>query len=123
VEAGRTRPTSGAASFGVFPVWARRRSFPPPDVPTVDEAGTPGLPFPFWHGMWAPKGTPKPVIARLNAAGAAAFTDPATQRRFRDVGMELPSREQPTAEALYSRHKAEIDKGWPIIRAANIKAE
>src|SRR5262249_5842156 len=82
-----------------------------------------GLHFPFWHGMWAPKGTPKPVIARLNAAVAAAFTDPATQRRFRDVGMELPSREQQTPEALYAHHKAEIDKWWPIIRAANIKAE
>jgi tripartite-type tricarboxylate transporter receptor subunit TctC len=63
------------------------------------------------------------VIARLNAAVAGAFTDPATQRRFRDVGMELPSREQQTPEALYAHHKAEIDKWWPIIRAANIKAE
>ena len=83
----------------------------------------PACTFPFWHGMWAPKGTPKPVIARLNAAVAAAFTDPATQRRFRDVGMELPSGEQQTPEALYAHHKAEIDKWWPIIRAANIKAE
>jgi hypothetical protein len=63
------------------------------------------------------------IMPASNAAVAAAFTDPATQRRFRDVGMELPSREQQTPEALYAHHKAEIDKWWPIIRAANIKAE
>jgi tripartite-type tricarboxylate transporter receptor subunit TctC len=123
LEAGQTLANYRAGKFRVFAVMAKQRFFPAPDVPTVDEAGTPGLHFPFWHGMWAPKGTPKPVIARLNAAVAAAFTDPATQRRFRDVGMELPSREQQTPEALYAHHKAEIDKWWPIIRAANIKAE
>jgi tripartite-type tricarboxylate transporter receptor subunit TctC len=123
LEAGQTLANYRAGKFRVFAVMAKQRFFPAPDVPTVDEAGTPGLHFPFWHGMWAPKGTPKPVIARLNAAVAAAFTDPATQRRFRDVGMELPSREQQTPEALYAHHKAEIDKWWPIIRTANIKAE
>src|SRR5262245_57854171 len=123
LEAGQTLANYSAGKFRVFAVMAKQRFFPAPDVPTVDEAGTPGLHFPFWHGMWAPKGTPKPVIASLNAAVAAAFTDPATQRRFRDVGMELPSREQQTPEALYAHHKAEIDKWWPIIRAANIKAE
>ena len=72
--------------------------------------------------MWAPKGTPKPVLARLNAAVRAVFADPATQTRFRDVGMELPPREQQTPEALFAHHKAEIDKWWPIIKAAGIKA-
>jgi tripartite-type tricarboxylate transporter receptor subunit TctC len=110
LEAGQTLANYRAGKFRVFAVMAKQRFFPAPDVPTVDEAGTPGLHFPFWHGMWAPKGTPKPVIARLNAAVAAAFT-------------ELPSREQQTPEALYAHHKAEIDKWWPIIRAANIKAE
>src|SRR5262249_37080327 len=112
-----------AGKFRVFAVMAKQRFFPAPDVPTVDEAGTPGLHFPFWHGMWAPKGTPKPVIAGLNAAVAAAFTDPATQRRFRDAGTGLPAREQKTPEALYATQKAEMEKGWPIIKAANIKGK
>src|SRR5262249_57889859 len=106
---GETLDTLRAVQVGVCEVMGKQAFFPARDVPTVDEGGTPGLHFPFWHGMWAPKGTPKPVIARLNAAVAAAFTDPATQRRFRDVGMELPSREQQTPEALYAHHKAEID--------------
>ena len=68
------------------------------------------------------KGTPKPVLARLNAAVRAVFADPATQTRFRDVGMVLPPRERQTPEALFAHHKAEIDKWWPIIKAAGIKA-
>jgi tripartite-type tricarboxylate transporter receptor subunit TctC len=123
LEAGQTLGNYRAGKFRVFAVMAKQRFFPAPDVPTVDEAGAPGLHFPFWHGMWAPKGTPKPVISRLNAAVVAAFADPATQRRFRDVGMELPPREQQTPEALYTHHKAEIDKWWPIIKAAGIKVQ
>ena len=122
LEAGQTLGNYRAGKFKVFAVMANHRFFPAPDVPTVDEAGMPGLHFPFWHGLWAPKSTPKPVLARLNAAVRAAFADPATQTRFRDVGMELPPREQQTPEALFAHHKAEIDKWWPIIKAAGIKA-
>jgi tripartite-type tricarboxylate transporter receptor subunit TctC len=61
------------------------------------------------------------VITKLNAAVVAAFADPATQKRFKDVGMEAPPREQQSPEALYAWHKAEIEKWWPMIQAAGIK--
>ncbi len=121
LEAGQTLGNYRGGKFRVFAVMGKKRFTPAPDVPTVDEAGTPGLHFPFWHGMWAPKGTPKPVIAKLNAAVVAAFADPAAQKRFSEVGMEIPPREQQTPEALYAHHKAEIEKWWPIIKAAGIK--
>jgi tripartite-type tricarboxylate transporter receptor subunit TctC len=121
LEAGQTLANYRAGKFRVFAVMAKQRFFPAPDVPTVDEAGTPGLHFPFWHGMWAPKGTPEPVIARLNAAVAAAFTDPSKALPRRRHGASVAR----TADAggALAHHKAEIDKWWPIIRAANIKAE
>jgi tripartite-type tricarboxylate transporter receptor subunit TctC len=121
LEAGQTLGNYRGGKFKVFAVMAKTRFAPAPDVPTVDEAGFPGLHFPFWHGMWAPKGTPKPVIAKINAAVVAAFADPATQKRFAELGMEIPPRDQQTPEALYAHHKAELDKWWPIIKAAGIK--
>jgi tripartite-type tricarboxylate transporter receptor subunit TctC len=121
LEAGQTLGNYRGGKFKVFAVMSKERFAAAPEVPTVDEAGAPGLHFPFWHGMWAPKNTPKPVIARLNAAVVAAFADPATQKRFKDVGMEAPPREQQSPEALYAWHKAEIEKWWPMIQAAGIK--
>ena len=94
-----------------------------PDVPTTDEAGVPGLHFPFWYALWAPKGTPKPIVAKLNAAVVAAFDDPAVQKRFSDAGMAIAPRELQTPEALYAMLKAEIDKWWPMIRAAGVKPQ
>ena len=107
----------------VFAVMAKNRFFPAPDVPTVDEAGAPGLHFPFWHGLWVPKGTPKDIVTKLNGAVVAAFDDPGVRKRFADLGMEIPPREQLTPEALYAHHQAEIEKWWPIIKAANIKVQ
>jgi tripartite-type tricarboxylate transporter receptor subunit TctC len=94
-----------------------------PEVPTMEEGGIKGLVMPFWHGMWAPKGTPPAAIAKLNAAVIATFEDPAARKRFTELGHEIPSREQLTPEALRAHHKAEVDKWWPIMRAANMKAE
>ena len=94
-----------------------------PDVPTLDEAGVPGLYISFWHGLWVPKGTPKDVIAKLNAAVVDALADPAVRQRLADLGQEIPPREQQTPEALGAFHKAEIEKWWPIIKAASIKVE
>ena len=121
LEAGQTLGNYRGGKFRVFAVMAKKRFERAPEVPTVDEAGAPGLHFPFWHGLWAPKGTPQPIIAKLNAAVVAAFADPAVQKRFGEVGMEIPPRSQQTPEGLYAHHKAEIDKWWPIIKDAGIK--
>jgi tripartite-type tricarboxylate transporter receptor subunit TctC len=94
-----------------------------PDIPTVDAAGVPGLHMPFWHGLWAPAKTPRDIIARLNAAAIEALGDPSVRQRFADIGQEIFSREQQTPEALAALQKAEIEKWWPVIKAANIKGE
>jgi tripartite-type tricarboxylate transporter receptor subunit TctC len=94
-----------------------------PDVPTVDEAGVPGLYVSTWYSLWAPKGTPRGVIARLNAAVVAALADPAVRNRLEEQAAQIPARDQQTPEALGAFQKAEIAKWWPIIKAANIKVE
>jgi tripartite-type tricarboxylate transporter receptor subunit TctC len=94
-----------------------------PDIPTVDEAGAPGVYISTWYGMWVPKGTPPDVIGKLTAAAMDALADPVVRQRLAGLGQEIPPREQQTAEALAAHHKAEIEKWWPLIKAANIKAE
>ena len=92
-------------------------------IPTVDEAGLPGLHVSLWGGLWAPKGTPKAVIEKLNAAVVEALSDPTVRQRLTDLGEEIPAREQLTPEALAAHHKAEIERWWPIIKAAGVKGE
>jgi tripartite-type tricarboxylate transporter receptor subunit TctC len=106
-----------------FAVMAPTRWFATPDVPTVDELGVPGLYLSFWHGFWVPKGTPKEIIARLDAAVVDALADAAVRKRLTDIGQEIMPREQQTPEALAKYHKAETDKWWPLIKAANIRGE
>jgi tripartite-type tricarboxylate transporter receptor subunit TctC len=91
-----------------------------PDIPTADETGVPGLYMSGWFGFWAPKGTPKDVIAKLNAATTEALADPAIQKRFTELGLDVAPRAQQTPEGLASFQKAEIEKWWPIIKAAGI---
>jgi tripartite-type tricarboxylate transporter receptor subunit TctC len=105
----------------VYAVTAARRLESAPEIPTVDEAGLPGFHVSIWQGLWAPKGTPKEIIAKINAAVVEALADPAVQKRLKDVGQELPAREQQTPEGFGAYHKAEVEKWWPIIKAANIK--
>jgi tripartite-type tricarboxylate transporter receptor subunit TctC len=122
-EAGQTLPQYRAGNIKAYAVLTQKRWFAAPDVPTIDEAGVPGLHFPFWHAIWAPKGTPKDVIARLNAAVVETLADPGVRQRFNELGHEIAPREQQSPAALAAYHKAEIDKWWPIIKAANIKLE
>ena len=122
-EAGQTLPQYRAGSIKAYAVLTQKRWFAAPDVPTIDEAGVPGLHFPFWHAIWAPKGTPKDVIAKLNAAVVETLADPGVRQRFNELGHEIAPREQQSPAALAAYHKAEIEKWWPIIKAANIKLE
>jgi tripartite-type tricarboxylate transporter receptor subunit TctC len=112
-----------AGTIKAYAVTAKARLPSAPDIPTVDEAGLPGFYTSTWYGMWAPKGTPKPVIAKLSAAVMEALADPVVQKRLGDQGLEFPLPAEQTPEALAAHHKAEIEKWWPIVKAANIKPE
>ena len=112
-----------AGRIKAYAVAANKRLPAASNVPTVDEAGLPGFHVSVWTALWVPKGTPRDVIAKLNAAVVDALADPTVRQRFADAGLEIPPREQQTPEALAAHHKAEIEKWWPIIKAANIKAE
>ncbi|MGB7830737.1 MAG: tripartite tricarboxylate transporter substrate-binding protein [Xanthobacteraceae bacterium] len=100
-----------------------QRSASMPDIPTSGEGGVPGWYMSGWFGFFAPKGTPKDVIAKLNGALVEALADPAVKARFTELGLDVASREQQTPEGLAAFHKAEIEKWWPIIKAAKIKGE
>jgi tripartite-type tricarboxylate transporter receptor subunit TctC len=106
----------------IYAVLAKARLPQAPDVPTVDEAGLPGFYLSSWNGIWAPKGTPKDVVGKLNAAVVDALNDAAVRRRFSDLGQVIPPPDQLTPEAFAAYQKAEIDKWWPIIKAAGIAA-
>jgi tripartite-type tricarboxylate transporter receptor subunit TctC len=100
-----------------------KRSVSIPDIPTSDEGGVPGLYMSGWFGFFAPKGTPKDVIAKLNNAMVQALAEPAVRARFAELGLDVASREQQTPEGLAAFQKAEIDKWWPIIKEAGITAQ
>ena len=122
-EAGQTLSQYRAGNVKAYAVLTEKRWFAAPDVPTIDEAGVPGLHMPFWHGLWAPKGTAPDVIAKLNAAVVDALADATVRARLRELGHEIAPRDQQTPAALAAYHKAETEKWWPIIKAANIKSE
>jgi len=106
-----------------YAVTASARLPSAPDIPTVAEAGLPSLDISVWYGLWAPKGTPKEIIAKLNAAAVQALTEPAVRQRFAELGLDMPPRDRLTPEALAAYQKAEIEKWWPVIKDANIKTE
>jgi tripartite-type tricarboxylate transporter receptor subunit TctC len=112
-----------AGTIKALAVTARTRLAVAPEIPTVDEAGLPGFHMSFWHAFWAPKGTPKDVIARLNQAVVSALADPLVRKRLTDVAQEIFPPKQQTTEALGAYQKAEIKKWWPIIKAAGITAQ
>ena len=115
--------TCAAGTIRAYAVMAKDRWAALPDVPTLDEIGATGLHVAYWHAMWAPKGTPKEIIAKLNAAVVQALADPNVKQRLAGVGQDIFPRAQQTPEALAAHHKAETDKWWPIVRATGLKAE
>jgi tripartite-type tricarboxylate transporter receptor subunit TctC len=116
-------PHVQSGDLKAYAVTAKERIAVAPDIPTTDEAGLPGFYFSFWHAMWAPKGTPKPIIDKLNAAIVAALADPDTRKKLTDFAQVIYPRDQQSPQALHDFQKSEIEKWWPIIKAAGIKAE
>jgi tripartite-type tricarboxylate transporter receptor subunit TctC len=116
-------PQVRAGRIKAYAVMSGDRLPAAPGIPTVDEAGLPGFHFSLWFGLWAPKGTPKDAIAKLNDAVVSTLADPVIRQKLTDQSMELLPREQQTPQALADFHKAEIEKWWPIIKAAGIKGE
>jgi tripartite-type tricarboxylate transporter receptor subunit TctC len=112
-----------AGKIKAYAITAKMRLDSAPDIPTVDEAGLPGLHMSVWNALWVPKRTPKEVIAKLNAAAVEALADPTVRQLLVERGLDIPPREEQTPEALGAFHKAEIEKWWPIIKAANIRVE
>ena len=123
VQTAVVMPQARAGNVKILANLSPKRSQVVPEIPTSDESGVPGFYAAGWFGLFAPKGTPKEIIARLNAAMVEALGDATVQKRFADLGLDIASREQQTPEGLAAYHKAEIDKWWPVIKAANIKVE
>jgi len=121
--AANTLPQVRTGGIKSIAVMSKTRWFAAPEVPTAEEMGVPGLAISLWHGMWTTNGTPRDVVAKLNAAVVQALADPAVQKRFADQGHEVAPRDQQAPEAFGAYHKAEIEKWWPIIKGANIKNE
>lgn len=116
-------PHVRAGKVRAYAVTAPARSPSAPDIPTFDEAGVPKLHVSIWYGLWAPRGTPKDIVERLNGAVREALADPAVRKRLSDLGQIIPPAAQQTPAGLAAHQKAEIDKWWPLVKAANIKVE
>jgi tripartite-type tricarboxylate transporter receptor subunit TctC len=123
VQAAVTLPQARSGKVKILANLSPRRSPVVPNLPTSAESGIPGLYASGWFGLFAPKDTPPPVVAKLNAALVQALADPKVRERFADLGLDIAPREQQSPEGLAAFHKAEIEKWWPVIKAANIKVE
>ncbi|HTV27331.1 MAG TPA: tripartite tricarboxylate transporter substrate-binding protein [Xanthobacteraceae bacterium] len=123
LEASATLPNVEAGKYKAFAVLSEQRWPKSPNTPTMIESGVPGLSISFWHGLWAPAGTPKDVVDRLDGAVKTALADPAVRKRLETLGQVIFPADQQNPAALAAYNQAEIDKWWPIIRAAGIKTE
>jgi tripartite-type tricarboxylate transporter receptor subunit TctC len=113
----------GAGSVKPFAITGRTRLPSSPQIPTADEAGLAGFFASLWYGLWVPKDTPKDIVAKLNATMAQVLADPATKKRLDQLGIEITPAAQQSPEALRGFQKAEAERWWPVIKAANIKME
>jgi tripartite-type tricarboxylate transporter receptor subunit TctC len=112
-----------AGSVKSLAITGRTRLPSSPNIPTADEAGLPGFVASLWYGLWVPKGTPKDVIARLNATLTQILADPKVKQRFEELGIQITPLLQQSPDALRAFQKQEADRWWPIIKASGIKAE
>jgi len=118
-----TLPQIRSGSIKAYAVAAKTRLAAASEIPTADEAGLQGFYAGSWFAFFAPRGVPKDVIVRLNASVASALSDPAIRQRITDLGLEISPRDEQTPEALSATQKADIEKWWPIIKAAGIKVD
>ena len=121
LEASATLPSVEAGKVKAYAVLSEQRWPKTPNTPTMIESGVPGLSITFWHGLWTTKGTPKPVVDRLVTSLQKALADPAVRSRLETLGFVIFPPDQQTPAALEAYNKAEIDKWWPVIKAAGIK--
>jgi len=112
-----------AGTIRGYAVTDTKRAESAADIPTADEAGLPGFHMTLWSGLWAPKGTPRDVITKLNAAAVEALNDPAVRKQLENLGLQMPPRDRLSPQALGDWQKAEIAKWWPMIKAANVKVD
>jgi tripartite-type tricarboxylate transporter receptor subunit TctC len=112
-----------AGTIRAYAVTDDKRVDQAPDIPTTDEAGLPGFHMTLWSGLWVPKGTPKEIVTKLNAAAVDALNDPAVRKQLENLGLQMPPSNQLTPDALGAWQKAEIAKWWPMIKAANVKVD
>jgi len=112
-----------AGNIRAYGITTDKRLGAAPSIPTVDEVGLPGFHVELWSALWVPKGTPQDIVAKLNAAVKEALADPAVRQRFAEVGLEVPPLDKQSPEALAAHQQTEVKKWWPMIKAANIKAE
>jgi tripartite-type tricarboxylate transporter receptor subunit TctC len=123
LEASATLANVQAGKFKAFAVMSEQRWPKSPNTPTMIESGVPGLSISFWHGLWTTKGTPTETVDRLDAAVQTALADAGVRQRLEALGQVIFPHNQQNPTALAAYHKAEIEKWWPIIKAANIKLE
>jgi tripartite-type tricarboxylate transporter receptor subunit TctC len=115
-------PLVRSGQIRAYAITAKHRMEAAPEIPTVDEAGLPGVYVSVWNALWAPAGTPPDILAKLNAAANAAMADPAFHKRIVEMGLDMPDADQRTPKALEVLRKADVVKWWPIIKAAGLKA-